>query len=387
MRRQLKKQFRELKAIAPSASWLSAHRELLLAQVRVQSKPRVAAVVPSLKERVRTALFVGESIFTTTASAIYARGLASLVLALVLVVASGGYVVTAAEGSLPGSRLYDVKVAVENLRLNLATSTRARVELQAEFAMRRLDELSKLTARDGQRLPEAETLISQFESSIKDIAAAANEVSSASPERGLEIAKIVDGKVGEYEHALKAAGEAARSSNLSKSVSRALSTVNKAGTEALKVLVGQGPTSEPEKIAGKLNDKIKDAEEKLRLADAKLSAYGRSPEGGEGGAKSSVTSEAKDKSADAKTNLEEAKKKITEGDYQAALVILDKVEDMVEEVADSAETVNSENAEQGTENPEGEVKGESTESKDGTSGQPTSSDSTTEQPASSSQTQ
>ena len=371
--RPIKKQLKELKTIAPSQSWLTAHRELLLAQVRAQSKPRVAAVATSLKERARTALFVSESIFTTTASAIYARGLASLALAMVLVVASGGYIVTAAEGSLPGDRLYDVKVAVENLRLNLAASTKARVELQVEFATRRLDELSKLTARDGQRLPEAETLVSQFESSIKDITATANAVSSASPERGMEIAKIVDGKIGEYEHALKAAGEASRSSNLSKRVSKALSTVNKAGTEALKVLVGQGQTSEPEKIANKLTDKIKQAEEKLRLADAKLSAYAISPEGREGGAKSTSSSEAKDKSADAKTNLEEAKKKVTEGDYQAALVILDKVEDMVEEVADSAEAVNSENAEQGTdqpkdgppqaENTEGEVKGESTEQK------------------------
>lgn len=349
MNRSLKKQLKNLKSIAPSQSWLVAHRELLLAQVCAQSKPRVAEAVLSWKERARTALFVSESIFTTTASAIYARGLASLALAIVLVVASGGYVVTAAESSLPGDRLYDVKVAVENLRLNLAASTKARVELQVEFAARRLDELSKLTARDGQRLPEAETLVSQFESNIRDIATATSNASSASPERGMEIAKIVDDKVEEYEHALRAAGESSLSANLSKSVSRALSTVNKAGTEALKVLVGQGSTSEPEKIAVKLTDKIKQAEEKLRLADAKL----------EGGAKSSATSDAKDKSVDAKTNLEEAKKKITEGDYQAALVILDKAEDMVEEVADSAEIV-KENAEHGTQNLEGEVKGEST---------------------------
>src|SRR3989344_7489846 len=96
--RPIKKQLKELKTIAPSQSWLTAHRELLLAQVRAQSKPRVAAVATSLKERERTAPFVGESIFTTTASAIYARGLASLVLALVLVVSSRGYGVSAAAG-------------------------------------------------------------------------------------------------------------------------------------------------------------------------------------------------------------------------------------------------------------------------------------------------
>lgn len=365
--RHLKNQLKDLRSISPSPSWLSAHRELLMAQIRAQSeRPEQVSRAASWGEKLRQALFVVETVFTSIASAIFARGAASLALAVVLLLATGGYAVTAAEDSIPGERLYGLKIAVENLRLRAAASAKSKVELQTEFAARRLEELVKLTTNDGARLPEAEILVSQFETSVKDIASAASQISSTSPDKAVEIAKIVDGKIGEYESSLKATGGVSKSPDLSRRVSKALSTVNKAGTEALKVIVNQGAPSEPEKIAGKLNDKIQKSEERLRLADAKL----------EGGAKTVATSSAKDISADAKINIAEAKKKITEGDYQAALVILDKVEDMVEEVADSAETTIDENTGSGTQNTEGEVKGENT-SIDDESGQSTNPTGTT----------
>ena len=315
----------------------------------------------TIYERVRDALLVTWAILSSTATAIFARGAASIALTAVLVLASGGYVVSAAGNSLPGDNLYSLKIGVENMRLKMASSTKSEIELKVEFATRRLDELSQLSAHAGYRLPEAEKLVSTFELSVEDIAAVTNEISSTSPNKAVEIARIVNDKVEGYEHSLRATGGSSGSENLSKKVDKALATVNRVGTSALKVIVSKGDGAEPEKIASQISGKIKQAEDKLNLADAKL----------EGGAKSSAASEAKDKSAGARTNLDEAKKKVTEGDYQAALIILDKVQDVVEEVADSAQAVNDENTAQGTdqpkagppqaENAEGEVKGENTE--------------------------
>ncbi|UCC77500.1 MAG: hypothetical protein JSW37_03835 [Anaerolineales bacterium] len=72
------------------------------------------------------------------------RGLMGLVLSLALLVVAGGSVVSAAAGSLPGSRLYPLKLTVEDARVSLATSPPARARLYIRFADQRTTEMVRL---------------------------------------------------------------------------------------------------------------------------------------------------------------------------------------------------------------------------------------------------
>jgi hypothetical protein len=67
-------------------------------------------------------------------------------MAIALILGSGGAVVYASQGSLPGQPLYPVKLFSEDLRLNLANDPQSQLHLNLEFANRRLDEIDRLAA-------------------------------------------------------------------------------------------------------------------------------------------------------------------------------------------------------------------------------------------------
>jgi len=68
------------------------------------------------------------------------------IIALIISLATGGGVVTAAQNSLPTDALYPVKLAVENFQENLTFNTAKKIELQTKLADKRLGELEKLQA-------------------------------------------------------------------------------------------------------------------------------------------------------------------------------------------------------------------------------------------------
>ena len=164
MNRQLKHQLRHLKEeVVPSATWLSAHRDVLLAQVRAQQvAPAATDVVLSWRVRLTERVRILQLMFASTVSAVAARGMAVAALVGVFTLASFGYVAAASQNAYPGDHLYPLKLVIESARLKVATSPRDHVALQIEFANRRLKELSVLTNRPGTNLPAAEILVSPF---------------------------------------------------------------------------------------------------------------------------------------------------------------------------------------------------------------------------------
>ena len=67
-------------------------------------------------------------------------------MAIALILGSGGAVVYASQGSLPGKTLYPVKLFIEDIRLELANGPQSQLQLNLEFANRRLDEIDRLAA-------------------------------------------------------------------------------------------------------------------------------------------------------------------------------------------------------------------------------------------------
>src|SRR3990167_2493496 len=107
MNRQLKHQLRYLKEeVVPSATWLSAHRDVLLAQVRAQEgAPAATDVVLSWRVRLTERVRILQLMFASTVSAVAARGMAVAALVGVFTLASFGYVAAASQNAYPGDHL------------------------------------------------------------------------------------------------------------------------------------------------------------------------------------------------------------------------------------------------------------------------------------------
>jgi hypothetical protein len=74
---------------------------------------------------------------------------ATLMVVLALVLAGGGGIVYASTDSLPGSPLYGVKRATEQVQLFLVPMSTGRAELHIRFAQRRLEEVQALVETKG----------------------------------------------------------------------------------------------------------------------------------------------------------------------------------------------------------------------------------------------
>lgn len=73
---------------------------------------------------------------------------------LLLVVCLLGGTAYASQNSLPGEVLYPIKKAQEVMRLKVAVSEESQASLQAKFANKRLEELSKLTSKFNSEKPK-----------------------------------------------------------------------------------------------------------------------------------------------------------------------------------------------------------------------------------------
>jgi hypothetical protein len=100
---------------------------------------------------------------------------ATLIVVLALVLAGGGGIVYASTDSLPGSPLYGVKRATEQVQLFLTPMGMGRAELHIRFAQRRLEEVQALAETEGK--VDEETLAAIAE----ETALALKEVEGAHP--------------------------------------------------------------------------------------------------------------------------------------------------------------------------------------------------------------
>ena len=80
--------------------------------------------------------------------------LVSIITILGLLMGGTAGTVYASQDSLPNDALYGVKLASENVRLNLAGDTEAQVDLALEFAQNRSDEIDAIVEEEGV-IPEA----------------------------------------------------------------------------------------------------------------------------------------------------------------------------------------------------------------------------------------
>jgi uncharacterized membrane protein YgcG len=131
-------------------SGLSAGRERLLATADQQRARAQATAISTQKERIQHKMKL-----------ILATRLVSAILAVVIgTTAVGGGAVWAASDSLPGDFIYPVKLTVENLRMDLARTPEAQVDLALQFAEERATEIQAMV-KTG--LPVSEQVTARME--------------------------------------------------------------------------------------------------------------------------------------------------------------------------------------------------------------------------------
>ena len=108
------------------------------------------------------------------------------VAALVLIVAWG--TMSAAAASLPGEPLYAVKRATEEVQLTLTFDDVARMQLLAELADRRLDELARVAQQQPSSAP---TATSEYADAVSKFATAVDELRDADSEDKRNAAQAV----------------------------------------------------------------------------------------------------------------------------------------------------------------------------------------------------
>jgi hypothetical protein len=94
---------------------------------------------------------------------------AMAVMAVLLVFVMGGGAVVAANGSMPGSPLYPVKIATENVRVKLAGSDVEKVELLTTLADRRVTELSYLMESGKPDVKKVEGIAARYNDHVTQV--------------------------------------------------------------------------------------------------------------------------------------------------------------------------------------------------------------------------
>lgn len=208
----------------------------------------------------------------------------SFIIALIVVIGGGGLTVWAAAQSLPGSPLYPVKLAIEKARVSASFSDESRLQLQAQLADTRVQELTAVIHSQDNTELKAEK-VSQVVESIQDqIATVNNQLSKRGdkpePQKALAAAKIVSEKANQAGKALAEAKEGLSGDikpDLTVKLADATEAADKANMAALEAMVansaGQTATT-TEEIAAKLGEEISKIRKQISAKETKIADIG-----------------------------------------------------------------------------------------------------------------
>ncbi|MBN1584815.1 hypothetical protein JW899_00395 [Candidatus Uhrbacteria bacterium] len=248
---------------APHGDWVAKNRDILMMQVR-NTTDRNACV--SKLESVRNFLsvfFPAERVMVTV------RAFAVLVLMVGTVFGGGLVSVMACRNAVPGESAYRVKLAVERAQVVMAPNNVYRIRLHAEFADRRMDEAAKLAEgpEDGRRLVVG--VLGEFNDELADLRGGLMRMKAVDPEGVAAAAKLLERKMVSYRQVLKDITGALPSDVRPQALAMA-GRVEGLGLQAMAVLVDQHLSGDvnasKDMVAGKINDRIRQAEAKLTVA-------------------------------------------------------------------------------------------------------------------------
>jgi len=198
------------------------------------------------------------------------------VVAFVLIfgfVFSGSWVVIAkANNSLPGDRLFSVKLALEEAKLLTATSAEGKAQVQTDMITVRIDELNRIINQGGsmeQKQPKIEEAVNNLQSHLLSAKDALPKLNNTEAKKVVEVAKRMDASAASAEQSLSEAKSALSpdmKNNLTDKIAEAADEADKTSTKALETMVqrqGEAGVSQTE-IAVKVDEKIQKTEQMVK---------------------------------------------------------------------------------------------------------------------------
>lgn len=241
MSRELQERISNLRSIGgrvtPDDAWVKKTRETLLMQVR-NSLP-----VEKTSSFSQIRLFVNH--FVPAGVTHFFRGPLVATLSILAIIFGGSAAsVSAAEQSLPGDFLYNLKLATEQARLALTSAKDEKLKLKLEFTSRRGDELKNVAKQTGSkkqdRVVKAAEILKRDLKTVKEQLEDVNKGSTS--EKVVEVARLVDQKTNEIVQTLQMT-KAEIPVETKEKITEAQAAAADTGVKAIEVLIEKNTES------------------------------------------------------------------------------------------------------------------------------------------------
>lgn len=196
---------------------------------------------------------------------------------LIAALLGGGGVAYASQGSLPGDTLYPIKLMTEDVQTVVAWSPEKKVELEAKFANRRLEEIQRLQERLKKKKSEISTEIIEkaMERAKQRLERAEEQITQMEEgklkERALEAASRLEEALETHQQILSdLAGEIPKPAE--QALLHAQEVVAKHSAKVLERILKLERTKA---VGEKLKERIKERERKPQIIGAKERAEGK----------------------------------------------------------------------------------------------------------------
>ncbi|MBP9869745.1 hypothetical protein KBC59_04275 [Patescibacteria group bacterium] len=240
--------------IIPDEAWVRRTRTKLLTEI-AQTIPKEQMPIVSRAHEAYIAL-IGNRVVNVLRKPMLAMLSATTVI-------TGGSIlsVSAAEQSLPGDFFYGLKLVTEQARLALTSAKEDRLALKTEFTGRRVTELQEVASADPKRPKDVVEVAEILKRDLDTVKQQLADVkSTASPEKTIAAAKLVEAKSNEVITALQSA-KAVLPVETQEKMTDVQSVAAETGVSAIAVLAEAHETSNEsvpaEEVAQALQDHAK----------------------------------------------------------------------------------------------------------------------------------
>jgi len=188
-------------------------------------------------------------------------------------------VITKAKNSLPGDRLFSVKLALEEAKLLTATSAEGKAQVQNDMITARIDELNKIINAEGsmeQKQPKIEEAVNNLQRHLLSAKDELPKLNNTEAKKVVEVAKRIDASAASAEQSLSQAKLALSpgiKNNLTEKIAEATDEADRTSTKALEVMVqnqGGAGVSQTE-IADKVDDRIQKTQQMINTLTQSVS--------------------------------------------------------------------------------------------------------------------
>lgn len=329
------KKIKLLRTVEPDENFRKTNRDILLMQIKntldVAQKTN-NILLEALK------IFLPWSLFATMARS-------ALVLFLIFGLALGSVLsVSAAEASLPGDPLYPLKLVTEKIQVSLTFKEEKKTEMHVELAGKRIDEVKKIKDKAEppvQKSKKINVAVGKFKEEIENVKAKLEVLDKkVESQKVVEVAKIIDTKVSEYQDTLEKVVDELEppvKKDIKEEINQGLETVEKIGEKALEVIVNKhvkGEAALPEEeVVKRLEKKIEIVENKIAKVEEQVTSLNVNVLPTDSSQNSEMPSETvKTTTQQAKEVLTEAKELINQKNLDEALNKVIESKELVKQV-------------------------------------------------------